>query len=254
MAKGPGTKRRTAKRPAGRADGRHMSAPAKSMRASSTPPAVVFLERGLAGASIDEIAGRPRRKTDHLRTLSRQGGAVRGRHDETSRPPIDGSKATCPPDQRSTNENADAKFDAFVERNPRVAFDHGVLHFDGAAHRVDDAAELDDAAVAGAFDDPAVMNGDCGINQIAAQRAQSRQGSIFVRASQPAITDHIRDQESPQFSGFRSWRTLRASCGLAQKPLKRWSCVERAKGYRPRANTRRAGFESVRCARQTVAQ
>ena len=25
-----------------------------------------------------------------------------------------------------------------------VALDHGVLHFDGAAHRVDDAAELDD--------------------------------------------------------------------------------------------------------------
>ena len=70
-----------------------------------------------------------------------------------------------------------------------------------------------------------MMNGDCGINQIAAQRAQSRQGSIFVRASQPAITDHIRDQNRPQFSGFRSSRTLRASCGLAQKPLKRWSRV-----------------------------
>ena len=71
-----------------------------------------------------------------------------------------------------------------------------------AAHRVDDAPKLDDAAIAGALDDAAMVNGDCGINQIAAQRAQSRQGSIFVRASQPAITDHIRDQNRRNFPGF----------------------------------------------------
>ena len=53
----------------------------------------------------------------------------------------------------------------------RVALDHGVLHFEGAAHRVDDAAKLDDAAVAGALDDAAMVHGDCGVNQIAAQRA-----------------------------------------------------------------------------------
>ena len=98
--------------------------------------------------------------------------------------------------------NADAKFDALFERDPRVALDHGVLHFERAAYRVDDAAELDDAAVAGALDDAAMVHGDCGINQIAAQRAQSRQGSIFVRASQPAIADHIRDQDRCNLPGF----------------------------------------------------
>ena len=98
--------------------------------------------------------------------------------------------------------NADAKFDALVGRDARVALDHGVLHFERAAHRVDDAAELDDAAVAGALDDAAVVHGDCGIDQIAAQRAQSRQGSIFVRAGQPAITDHIRDQNRRNLPGF----------------------------------------------------
>ena len=98
--------------------------------------------------------------------------------------------------------NADAKFDAFVECDARVAFDHGVLHFDGAAHRVDDAAELDDASVPCPLDDAAMMHGDCGINQIAAQGAQSRQSSIFVRASEPAIADHIRDQNRRYFPGF----------------------------------------------------
>ena len=89
--------------------------------------------------------------------------------------------------------NADAKLDALFERHPRVALDHGVLHFEGAAHSVDDAAKLDDAAVAGALDDAAMVHGDCGIDQIAAQRAQSRQSPIFVRAGEAAIADHIRD-------------------------------------------------------------
>ena len=65
--------------------------------------------------------------------------------------------------------------------DPRVALDHGVLHFDRAAHRVDDAAELDNAAVAGALDDAAVMHGDGGIDQVAAQRAEPRQNPILVR-------------------------------------------------------------------------
>ena len=89
--------------------------------------------------------------------------------------------------------NADAKFDTLFGRDARVALDHGVLHFERAAHRVNDAAELDDAAVAGALDDAPMMHGDRRINQIAAQRAQSRQSSIFVRARESAIADHIRD-------------------------------------------------------------
>jgi hypothetical protein len=34
---------------------------------------------------------------------------------------------------------------------------------------------------------------------------------------------------SRRSSGLRTWSALRASCGLAQKPLKRWLYVERAK-------------------------
>ena len=60
--------------------------------------------------------------------------------------------------------NADAEFDASVLRHAGVALDEAVLHFDRAADCVDDAAELDDAAVAGALDDPTVMRGDGGID------------------------------------------------------------------------------------------
>ena len=56
--------------------------------------------------------------------------------------------------------DADAKLDAPLRRHTSVAFDHAVLDFDGAAHRVDDAAELDERAVAGALDDATVMHCD----------------------------------------------------------------------------------------------
>jgi hypothetical protein len=49
--------------------------------------------------------------------------------------------------------NADAEFDAALRRQTGVALDHAVLHFDGAAHRVDHAAELDEDAVPNALDD-----------------------------------------------------------------------------------------------------
>jgi hypothetical protein len=61
------------------------------------------------------------------------------------------------------------KRDALVRRDARVALDHGDLDFDGATHGVDHAAELDEAAVAGALDDAPTVRGDRGINQIAAE-------------------------------------------------------------------------------------
>jgi hypothetical protein len=65
--------------------------------------------------------------------------------------------------------NADAEFYAPLGREARIALDEAVLHLDRAAHGVDHAAELDKAAVAGTLDDAAVMGGDGGIDQIAAQ-------------------------------------------------------------------------------------
>ena len=64
--------------------------------------------------------------------------------------------------------DADAELNPPLLRHARVALDEAVLHFDGAAHRVDHAAEFDDRTVAGALDDAAVMGGDGRIDQIAA--------------------------------------------------------------------------------------
>jgi hypothetical protein len=70
--------------------------------------------------------------------------------------------------------HANAKLDPAFGRQVGVALDHAVLDLDRAAHRVDDAAKVDENAVAGALDDAAMMRGDRRINQIAAQGPQPR--------------------------------------------------------------------------------
>ena len=77
---------------------------------------------------------------------------------------------------------ADPELNALVGRDLSVALDHRSLDFNGAVHRVDDAAELDDAAVAGALDDAAMVHGDGRVDQIAAQRPQPRQNPVLVGA------------------------------------------------------------------------
>jgi hypothetical protein len=98
--------------------------------------------------------------------------------------------------------NADAEDDAPVLRHARVALDHRILHLDRAANRVNDAAELDDAPIARALHDPAVMNGDGRVDQIAAERAKSRQDAILVRTREPAVANNIGSQDCGEFPGF----------------------------------------------------
>ena len=98
--------------------------------------------------------------------------------------------------------DADPKFDALVGRDPSVALDHRPLDFNGAVHRVDDAAELDDAAVAGALDDAAVVHGDGRVDQVAAQRPKPRQNPVLVGSGKPRIADDVGHQDRRQFSGL----------------------------------------------------
>ena len=98
--------------------------------------------------------------------------------------------------------NPDAEFDSSVLGHAGVALDEAVLNLDRAAHRVDDAAELDDRAVAGALDDAAVMGGDGWIDEVAAEPPQARKGPILVGAGEPAITNDIRNQDRRELSGL----------------------------------------------------
>ncbi len=98
--------------------------------------------------------------------------------------------------------NADAEFDAALLRQAGVALDEAVLHFNCAAHRVDHAAELDEATVAGALDDAPMVHGDGRIDEVAAQRPEPRQRAVLVGAREPAVADHVRDQDRRNFPGL----------------------------------------------------
>ena len=78
--------------------------------------------------------------------------------------------------------DADAELDAPLGRQPGIALDHAVLHLDGAAHGVDHAAKFDKRAIASPLHDTAVMHGDGRIDQVAAERPQSRQCAILIGA------------------------------------------------------------------------
>ncbi len=95
-----------------------------------------------------------------------------------------------------TDMNPDAEFDSAVLRYAGIALDESVLHLDRAADRVDNAAELDDRAVAGALDRPTVTRGDGGIDQIASETAKAREGSVLVGAGNPAVPDDVGPRSS----------------------------------------------------------
>ncbi len=107
--------------------------------------------------------------------------------------------------------DADAELDAPLGRHAGVSLDQSVLHLDRAADRVDHAAELDNRAVAGAFDDAAVMSGDGGVDQVAAQAPEPRERPVFVGAGETAISDDISNQDSRELPGLAHRAALRLS-------------------------------------------
>src|SRR5208337_3270598 len=89
----------------------------------------------------------------------------------------------------------DAVLYAFFGRQADVAFGHAELN-------IDHAAELDKHTVAGALDHPAAVNGDCRVDEVAAQRAQSSQNPFFVGTGEPAVTDDVGGQDRREFSAL----------------------------------------------------
>ena len=83
-----------------------------------------------------------------------------------------------------------------------VALHHRVLDFDRAAQCVDHAAEFDERAVAGALHHAPTVNGDSGVDQVAAQRPQSRENTVFVSPREARIADDIGSEYRRKLTGF----------------------------------------------------
>jgi hypothetical protein len=98
--------------------------------------------------------------------------------------------------------NADAEFDALIGRDLGVALDHRPLDFDRAVHRVDDTTEFNDAAVASALDDAAVMHRDGRVDQVASKGPKPCENAIFVRTSKAGVADDVGHQDRGQLPGL----------------------------------------------------
>jgi hypothetical protein len=96
--------------------------------------------------------------------------------------------------------DADTKFNAPFRRQARIALKHTVLHFDSAAHSINDASKLDQGTIAGALHDTPVMHGYGWIDQIAPECPQPRQRTILIRACEPAVSDNVSRQNGRDFS------------------------------------------------------
>jgi len=98
--------------------------------------------------------------------------------------------------------HADTKLDAAIFRYAGVAPDHASLNFDRASDGVDHTAKLDDEPVAIPFDDAAVADGDCWVDEVAAQSPQPREDSLLVRSREPAVADNIGNQNCSDLPRF----------------------------------------------------
>ena len=98
--------------------------------------------------------------------------------------------------------NADPELDAAIIRHPGIALNHGVLHFDRAAHSFDNAAELDEAPSPVRLTTRprcTAMVGSIRSLRSARNRAKMRSSSAPAK---PAVADHIRDQDRCYFAGL----------------------------------------------------
>ena len=97
---------------------------------------------------------------------------------------------------------------------------HPLLHRDRAGDGFDNAREFDQDAVAGGLDDAALVLGDIGIDQLAAQRLEARQGAGLVLAHQPAIPRDIgrEDGREPALDPLCAQGTLRKAACAGRKP------------------------------------
>src|SRR5712671_73268 len=115
---------------------------------------------------------------------------------ETSTPPASASASIrAALDDHIAEVDADAQFDAAVRRDTGVPLGHRLLHFDRAAHRIDDAGKFHQQAVAGGLDDAPVVLGDLRIDKFAPQRLEAFERTFLVRLHQPRIPRHIGGED-----------------------------------------------------------
>ena len=97
--------------------------------------------------------------------------------------------------------DADAKFDALLVGQLRLAVDHPSLSFGGTANRVDDAREFDKHPIAGGLDDTASVLPGLGLDQLPVMCLQPFVRAFLVGAHQARIPRHIQREDRGETAG-----------------------------------------------------
>ena len=82
--------------------------------------------------------------------------------------------------------DADAEVDPALRREASVPLRHAVLNFNGTAHCIDHAAELDQGSIASALHHAPVMHGNGRVDEITPQCTQPSQRAILIGTSEAA--------------------------------------------------------------------
>ena len=114
-----------------------------------------------------------------------------GEHLETRRDVDAIAKNIVVLDDHVAQIDADAELDPPRRRHIGIAPRHPALDFGCACHRVYDAMEFHQHAVAGRLDDTAPVLGNGGINELKAMGLEARKRPRLVDLHQPAIADHV---------------------------------------------------------------
>src|SRR4029077_1625032 len=99
-------------------------------------------------------------------------------------------------DDDVTDVDADAKFDPLDLRHRSILLSHTALDLDGAAHRIYDAAELSEHAIARVLDDLATMFADLGISEPTQTLPHPAVCPSLAKAGQATIPSHISRKDS----------------------------------------------------------
>jgi len=91
--------------------------------------------------------------------------------------------------------DADAKDDAPILYDSRIARPHCDLHIDGEGNGIDDAGELHERAVAHQFDSTAAILRHLGIEKILTMLLERRKLADFVLAHEAAVADHVEGED-----------------------------------------------------------
>src|SRR5690242_8168243 len=98
--------------------------------------------------------------------------------------------------------DADAKLDAALRREAHIPLDHAILHLDGAAHGVDNAAKLDQHAITRAFDDASVVQGNGRIDQVTSESPEPRKRPLLVGTGELAVSGYVRRKNGCEVPGL----------------------------------------------------